>query len=49
MLPTELCLAWQAQAPMVSLETLPGTNHYTIIFDPEAAAIVAQRLTKAAT
>jgi lipase len=49
MLPTELCQAWQAQAPMVSLETLRGTNHYTIIFDPDAAATVAQRLTKAAT
>ena len=48
LLPPEVCETWLAQAPMVTAETLPGANHYTIILDPGCAAIVAARLTEAA-
>jgi len=48
LLPPEVCETWLAQAPMLTAETLPGANHYTIILDPACAAIVAARLTEAA-
>jgi len=47
MLPLELCEAWAVQAPMLTVETVPGANHYTIMLDPGHAAIVARRLTEA--
>jgi lipase len=46
-LPDELCRTWLAQAPKLTLETVPGSNHYTLVFDPAHAATVAQRLTQA--
>ncbi len=47
MLPPELCEYWTAQAPMLTVETVPGSNHYTILLDPGHAATVARRLTEA--
>jgi len=34
-----------AYQPLLRAELVPGTNHYTILFDPRAAALVARRLT----
>ena len=47
MLPPELCAYWTAQAPMLTVETVPGANHYTILLDPGHAATVARRLAEA--
>jgi pimeloyl-ACP methyl ester carboxylesterase len=47
MQPPELCAAWQAQAPLLSTETVPGCNHYTLVLDPAHAATVAARITQA--
>ena len=46
-LPPELCEVWTAQAPMLTVETVPGANHYTLLLDPGHAATVARRLTEA--
>ncbi len=46
MLPPELCDIWTAQAPMLTVETVPGSNHYTVMLDPVHAATVARRLTE---
>jgi pimeloyl-ACP methyl ester carboxylesterase len=48
MIPPSLTEAWLAQAPRLSAETVPGTNHYTIILDPAPAALVASRIAGAA-
>lgn len=48
LLADELVQRWQPRAPRLSVETVPGTNHYTILFDPLAAAEVARRITGAA-
>jgi lipase len=45
--PPELCAAWQAEAPLLATETVPGCNHYTLILDPTPAATVAARITQA--
>lgn len=47
MLPPELCAYWTAQAPVLTVETVPGANHYTLLLDPGHAATVARRLTEA--
>ncbi len=47
MLPPELCESWTAQAPMLTVETVPGANHYTLVLGPAHAATVARRLTEA--
>jgi pimeloyl-ACP methyl ester carboxylesterase len=46
MLPPEICAYWTAQAPMLTAETVPGANHYTLLLDPAYAATVARRLTE---
>jgi pimeloyl-ACP methyl ester carboxylesterase len=46
MLPPEVCSQYLAQAPMLTAETVPGTNHYTLLLDPDAAAVVADRLVR---
>ena len=46
LLPPELCETWAAQAPGLTMETVPGANHYTILLDPGHAATVARRLTE---
>ncbi|HEY5985102.1 MAG TPA: alpha/beta hydrolase, partial [Streptosporangiaceae bacterium] len=48
LLPEELCRAWLEQAPNLTVETLAGANHYTLVLDPAHAATVAQRLTQLA-
>jgi pimeloyl-ACP methyl ester carboxylesterase len=48
MLPAALCDAWIAQAPQLTVETVPGANHYTLLLDSAHAATVAARLTQAA-
>jgi lipase len=45
--PPELCAAWQAQAPMLTVESVPACNHYTLLLDPAHAATVAARITQA--
>jgi pimeloyl-ACP methyl ester carboxylesterase len=47
MFPPELCESWTAQAPMLTVETVPGANHYTLVLDPAHAATVARRLVEA--
>lgn len=45
--PPELCTAWQAEAPLLTTETVPGCNHYTLVLDPAHAATVAARIIQA--
>jgi lipase len=47
LLPDELCRTWLAQAPKLTVETVPGSNHYTLVFDPAHAVTVAKRITQA--
>ena len=46
MLPAEVCSQWLAQAPGLTHETVPDTNHYTLLLDPAAPAVVAERLVR---
>jgi pimeloyl-ACP methyl ester carboxylesterase len=46
LLPAELCETWAAQVPALTMETVPGANHYTILLDPRHAATVARCLTE---
>lgn len=45
--PPELCAAWQTGAPLLTTETVPGCNHYTLVLDPVHAVTVAARITEA--
>jgi pimeloyl-ACP methyl ester carboxylesterase len=45
-LPPEVCSECAAQAPMLTVEAVPGTNHYTLQLDYAAAAVVADRLVR---
>ncbi|MFI7625062.1 alpha/beta hydrolase [Microbispora rosea] len=45
MLPDDLTTRWGAVLPGLRDEVVPGCNHYTILFDPRCAAVVAARLT----
>jgi len=47
-LPPELVAAWQERVPALRPQTIPGVNHYTILFEPEAAAAVSQAIRAAA-
>lgn len=40
----ELAAQWQDAAPALQISTIPGTNHYTILLAPGAAAVIATRL-----
>ncbi len=46
--PPQLCAAWTAQLPLLTVESLPGCNHYTMVLEPVHAATVATRITQAA-
>jgi lipase len=46
-IPDELGAYWQAQVPALAVQTIPGTNHYTILFDQAAAGAIAARLVSA--
>ncbi|MGI5159788.1 alpha/beta hydrolase [Microbispora sp. CA-102843] len=45
MLPDDLTARWAAVLPGLRDEVVPDCNHYTILFDPRCAAVVAARLT----
>jgi lipase len=47
LLPEELVSYWQAQVPQLRVTTVPHTNHYSILFAPEAAASIAAQLAAA--
>jgi lipase len=47
-LPPELVAVWQERVPALRPQTIPGVNHYTILFEPEAAAAVSQAIRAAA-
>jgi pimeloyl-ACP methyl ester carboxylesterase len=44
MLPAALVEHWAAQAPMLSTELVPDTNHYTILMTDRPAAVIAGHL-----
>jgi pimeloyl-ACP methyl ester carboxylesterase len=48
LLPPEVVAAWQERVPALRPQTVPGVNHYTILFDREAAAAVSQAIRAAA-
>ena len=48
LLPEEAVRYWQSQIPELRVTTIPDTNHYTILFAPDAAAIIAAELAAAA-
>jgi len=48
LLPPELVAAWQERVPPLRPQTVPGVNHYTILFDKEGAAAVSQAIRAAA-
>ncbi|MEU7877014.1 alpha/beta hydrolase [Microbispora bryophytorum] len=45
MLPDDLTARWAAELPSLRDEVVPDCNHYTILFAPRCAAVVAARLT----
>jgi pimeloyl-ACP methyl ester carboxylesterase len=47
-LPPEVVAAWQERVPALRPQTVPGANHYTILFEREAAAAVSQAIRAAA-
>ena len=47
LLPAEAVRAYDEQVDVLSTEIVPGMNHYTIVFDPGAAATVAAAVTGA--
>jgi lipase len=47
LIPEELAAQWQDAAPALQTLTIPGTNHYTILMAPHAAAAIATHLTAA--
>jgi hypothetical protein len=42
-----MCVYWTAQVPMLTAETVPGANDYSLLLDPGHAAVVAERITEA--
>jgi lipase len=48
LLPPEVVAAWQERVPALRPQTVPGVNHYTIMFEREAAAVVSQAIRAAA-
>lgn len=44
MIPDELAAYWQAKVAALTVQTVPGTNHYTILLDQAAANVIAGRL-----
>ncbi len=48
LLPDEIVGYWQAEIPTLRVITIPGTNHYSILFAPDAAAVIAAELCAAA-
>ncbi len=48
LLPPEVVASWHERVPLLRPQTVPGTNHYTILFEREAAATVSQAIRAAA-
>jgi lipase len=48
LLPPELVAAWAGRVPVLRPQRIPGVNHYTILFDRQSAAAVAQAITTVA-
>jgi lipase len=48
LLPPELVATWQERVPPLRPQVVPGVNHYTIMFEREAAAVVSQAIRAAA-
>jgi lipase len=48
LLPAEVIAAWHERVPALRPQLVPGTNHYTIMFEREAAAAVSQAIRAAA-
>jgi lipase len=48
LLPPEVVAAWHERVPALRPQTVPGVNHYTILFEREAAAAVSQAIRAAA-
>jgi hypothetical protein len=48
LLPPELVATWAERTPQLRPQLVPGTNHYTIMFDKAAAATVAAAITRTA-
>ncbi len=47
LLPDDLAGYWQAEVPQLRVTTVPETNHYSILFSPDAAASIAAQLAAA--
>jgi lipase len=48
LLPPELVAEWQQRVPQLRPQLVPDVNHYTMIFDRQAAATVARAITTTA-
>jgi pimeloyl-ACP methyl ester carboxylesterase len=48
LLPAEVVASWTERVPALRPQTVPGVNHYTIMFEREAAAAVSQAIRAAA-
>jgi len=48
LLPPEVIAAWQERVPPLRPQVVPDVNHYTIVFDKQAAAAVARAITTTA-
>jgi pimeloyl-ACP methyl ester carboxylesterase len=46
-IPDELAAYWQAQAPALAVQTVPETNHYSILFGQAGARAIAAQLVMA--
>ncbi len=46
LLPDELVSYWQGEIPELRVSTVPGTNHYSILFAPHAAADIAKLISR---
>lgn len=45
LLPPEYVAAWQERVPQLRPQLVPNVNHYTLVFDRQAAAAVARAIT----
>jgi lipase len=48
LLPPDVVASWRERVPQLRPQTVPGLNHYTIMFDRQGAAAVARAITRAA-
>jgi len=48
LLPHDVVTAWQERVPALRPQSVPGVNHYTIMFDKQGAAAVSQAIRAAA-